>query len=297
MPKDNLSAPLLRMASVFLGETLPKVATVHDVYRYARGLRDRGIAPTSSEEQLLKQLVWSLLQFQDHETDDGLHKALARLAALVLAVIEDDDLSIPPDRHIGGRVDLGTLAANLKREHEKAAKRVASSPQARAVSIQGAASVEALERTLGPGIDDYLRHALHGAALHLREGESILAKQTDTGRGARHLQRYGEACERTKHLLARLIAVPADQDAGVVRGNLVRRELKRIEIDALGAERLSEVEQVAKASKLLAWIGNDLGEAATDENRARLAAQLRAAASEPAVAHGEDDGAWLFNED
>src|SRR5205814_2256610 len=134
-----------------------------------------------------------------------------------------------------------------------------------------------------------------GAAIHLREGGGLLAKQTDPDRAARHRKRYAEACERTQHLLARLLAVPSDTDLGVVRGNIVRRELKRIEVDALGAERLTEVEQVQKAQKLLAWTEVEFGEHGTDENRARLAAELRKAASEP-VAQGDDDGAWLFDE-
>jgi hypothetical protein len=295
--KDTLSGPLLKMSSFFLPETLPKVRKVGDVLEHARALRDRGIAPSEGEERLLKQLVWSLLQFQDNETDAVLYKALARVAALVLAIMEDDDLSIPDDRRIGSRADLGTLAAKLKRQHEKLAAKVAASPEARAITIHDAVAAETLERTLGPTADEELRHALHGVALHLRQGESILVKQTDLARGSRHLQRFGEACERAKHLIARLVAIPADADERVVRAHLVRRELKRVEVDALGAEVLTETEQTEKAKKLLAWVEVDMGEAVTEENRARLASELRAAAEgEPAPTTGEDDGAWLFDE-
>src|SRR4051812_16338297 len=113
MATDNVSAPLLKMSKFFLIDALPRVQDVRDVYAYGRALADRGIVPTRAEELLLRQLVWAMLQIQDDQMEGELHRALARLAALVLAVIEDDDFDLPDDRTIGGRLALESLAVQL----------------------------------------------------------------------------------------------------------------------------------------------------------------------------------------
>lgn len=297
MVEDNLSAPLLKMARYFLVDTLPVVHDVRDVYAHARALAERGLVPSRGEERVLRQVVWSMLKIQNDQMEGALHQALTRLAALVLAVMEDDDLSIPDDRQLGGRLALEQLAVQLQMDFEQTELQIGAAMGTLDLSVRCGADVEAFAQRFTPGgADEQLERALRGAALHLRQGEELLARHVDPVRAERARARFDEACARTTHLLARLLAVPASRDPVVVRTNLVRRELKRIEVDALGVVRLSSEEQVQQAAKLLAWTAVELGETATDENRARLAAELQAAAVEPETGSAAESGDdWLFS--
>lgn len=291
-PNDTLSVPLLRMAKLFVGGGLPAVADVRDVYAYARDLRARGVPIQPAEEVFLRQVTWTMLQLQHDQEESELHQALARLASLVLAIIEDDDFSIPDGCRIGSRVALEALAVQLARDMDQLDMQLAAAMGVHGIDVRGAQDLDGLERRLPrtPELDRVLR----AARIHLRQGEGLLAAQRDPARAERHRARLAEACERTGRLLARLLAVPPERDHPVVRANLQRRELRRIEVDALGVERLSEHEQERRTRELLSWADDDLGEQLTDENKAALAERLRAIAAE---AEDEASASWFFDED
>ena len=101
--------------------------------------------------------------------------------------------------------------------------------------------------------------------------------------------------------LVHSFAFPPDEDHPVVRAHIVRRELKQIEVDALGAQRISEAEQAAQAAELLAWTEQDLGEELNDENKAQIAARIEEAAREELEEEDDDlggvSGIWLFQEE
>jgi hypothetical protein len=160
------------------------------------------------------------------------------------------------------------------------------------LDVRCADDLDALEQRL-PRTPE-LEKVLRGARIHLRQGERLLAAQPDPTRADRHRARLVEARERTARLLARLLAVPPDRDHPVVRAHLQRRELRRIEVDALGVERLTEHEQQRRTRELLSWSDEDLGEQLTDENKAALAERLQAIAKE---ADGDDAASsWFFDE-
>jgi hypothetical protein len=281
------------MAKFFVGGGLPHVNDVRDIYAHARGLRDRGVKIEAGEEEFLRQVTWCMLQLQHDQEESELHQALGGLAGLVLAVIEDDDFSIPEGCRISSRVALEGLAVQLQRDLEQQEMQIAAAIGIHQVEVRGAADLDALERRL-PRTNE-LDRVLRGARIHLRQGEQLLAKQPDAERAARHRERLTEACDRVSRLLARLLSVPAERDHPVVRAHILRRELRRIEVDALGVVRLSEGEQTRRTRELLSWAEEDLGERLTDEGKASLAEKLKAIASED---EGEDaaSGSWFFRE-
>ncbi len=281
------------MAKLFVGGGLPRVADVRDVYAYARDLHQRGVPTQPAEERFLRQVTWSMLQIQHDQEEGELHQALARLASLVLAIIEDDDFSIPEGCRIGSRVGLEALAVQLARDLDQVDMQLAAAMGIHGLDVRRADDLDALERRLP--MTPELERVVRAARIHLRQGEGLVAAQADPARAARHRARLGEAYERTSRLLARLLAVPAERDHPVVRANLQRRELRRIEVDALGVERLTEHEQQRRTRELLSWADEELGEQLTDANKAALAERLQAIAQES----GADDpgGSWFFDQD
>lgn len=280
------------MAKLFVGGGLPRVADVRDVYAYARDLRRRGVPIQQAEEVFLRQVTWSMLQIQHDQEEGELHQALGRLASLTLAIIEDDDFSIPDGCRIGSRVGLEALAVQLARDLDQIDMQLAAAMGIHGLDVRCADDLDAIEQRL-PRTPE-LERALRAARVHLRQGEQLLARQGDPARVERHRARLGEACERAGRLLARLLAVPADRDHPVVRAHLQRRELRRIEVDALGIERLTEHEQQRRTRELLAWADEDLGEQLTDANKAALAERLQSIAKE---AEGADAASsWFFDE-
>lgn len=293
--QDNLSGPLSRMAMFFLGDVcLPPVASVRDVFDYGSQLNSRGIKILPSEERFLRQVTWCMLQIQGEQEEGELQQALSRIAALTLAVIEDPDLSIPEGYAIGSRENLEDFAFRFQREWEQQDLSLGAAVGLHQLSFASAGDVSALARRLPAERDDSLARALRQGEIYLRQGEEIFARHTDPARQGAHRLRLDAAAKRLELLLARLLAVPAAQDRALVRAQLVRRELKHVEIDALGAKRVSEAEQVSETRRLLRWTEADLGQELTDSNKAALAAQLRelAEASEDSEDSGED---WLFS--
>lgn len=285
------------MAKFFVGGGLPRVNDVRDIYAHARDLRDRGVKIEPGEEEFLRQLTWTMLQLQNDQEESELHQALGGLAGLVIAVIEDDDFSIPEGCRISTRVALEGLAVQMQRDLEQQEMRIAAAIGIHQVEVAAAADLDALEQRLPRTAE--LDRVLRGARIHLRQGEELLAKQKDPERAARQRERLAEAYDRVSRLLARLLSVTAERDHPVVRAHILRRELRRIEVDALGVERLSEEVQTKRTRELLSWAEEDLGERLTDEGKAELAEKLKAIASE-STGHEEDGdaggGSWFFRE-
>ncbi|MCO5167168.1 MAG: hypothetical protein M9894_12520 [Planctomycetes bacterium] len=280
------------MATFFVGGGLPRVDDVRDVFARARDLRERGVPIEPGEEALLRQVTWCMLQLQHDQEEGELHQALARMAALVLAIIEDDDFSIPAGCQLRGRVPLEALAIQVQRQLDQQDMQLAAAMGIQGIEVRGAADLDALAARLPRSAD--LDRALRGARNHLREGERLLAAQRDPARAARHRERLAEAYDRAARLLARLLAVPSERDHPVVRAHVLRRELKRIEVDALGVERLTEDEQARRTRELLKWADQDLGERLDDANKAALAEQLKAVAQEQ---EGDAGSSWFFDQD
>lgn len=294
-PTDNLSKPLLRMAKFYLGDVcLPRVASVRDVFDYGRALNERGIGVLPSEERFLRQVTWCMLQIQGDANESDLHLALLRIAALTLAIIEDADLSIPEGYSVGDRANLEALALRFHQEWLQNDLALGAALGIHDLSFQTSSELDqASQRLLNEGSDDALRKAFVQGAIFLRQGEGIYARHQDEARRSAHEARLSSARERLRLLLGRLFAVAPAQDHAVLREQLVRRELRQIEIDALGAQRISEAEQARETKRLLKWTEADLGEVLTDENKAQLAAQLMEVAS----SEGESDDSaedWLF---
>lgn len=283
------------MAKFYLGDVcLPRVASVRDVFDYGRALNERGIPVLESEERFLRQVTWCMLQIQDDESEGDLHLALLRIAALTLAIIEDEDLTIPAGYAVGDRANLEALALRFHQEWLQNDLSLGAALGIHDLSFQTSAELEqSAARLLNDASDDALRRAFAQGAIFLRQGEEIYAKHQDEARRAAHEERLGSARERLRLLLGRLLAIAPAQDHAVVREQLVRRELRHVEIDALGAQRISEAEQARQTKRLLRWTEADLGEELTEENKAQLAAQLQELASSEAESQdsGED---WLF---
>lgn len=283
------------MAKFFLGDTLPEVAGAPDVYRHARGIKERGVPVQPGEELLLTKTLFCILQIQNDREETEQHRALCLLAALVLAVIEDEDFFVPlePARAIE-RDDLELLAIELMRAHDQESLSLGATIGVWDLSISSAQDLPRIRQRL-PEVDAELDATLTKLEVHLRQGEEIFARHEDPERRARHGILLDAARRRATFLLARLLTLPAARDHPVVRGNLLRRELRRIEVDALGAERISQAEQERRTRELLRWTEEELGEALTDENKAELARKLQEAAADSHLDLGPgDSGSWFF---
>lgn len=293
--QDNLSGPLSRMAKFFLGDAcLPPVQSVRDVFDYGRELNARGIRILPSEERFLRQVTWCMLQIQGDEEEGDLHQALSQIAALALAIIEDPDLAIPEGYAIGSRENLEAFAFRFQQEWLQQDLSLGATVGVYQLVFTSAQELrEAADRLPSEARDEALDRALQQGEIYLRQGEEIYARHTDEARRSAHQARLGAAIQRLQLLLARLISLPLERDQPLVRAQLVRRELKHVEIDALGAQRISEAEQAFETRRLLRWTEADLGEELTDDNKAALAAQLRELSeSDEDSEEGED---WLFS--
>lgn len=281
------------MAKFFAPSGLPRINDVREVYAYARDLHRRGIPILPSEERCLRQVTFCMLQVQDDQLEGELHQALTRLAAFVLAVIEDDDFDIPEGVQISTRVQLEGLAVSLQRQLDQQELELAATIGIHGLDVFKSDDLDGIEERVAKTPE--LEKAIGAARIHLRQGEGLLAKQKDRSRAEKQRDRLAEAYERTARLVARLLVVPPERDHPVVRAHIVRRELRHIEVDALGVERLTEHEQARKTRQLLAWTEEELGdstEALTDDTKEKLAARLRAIAAEKDS--DSDSGAWFF---
>jgi hypothetical protein len=294
--QDTLSRPLLKMGRFFLGDSaLPVVESVQDIYRLARDLKARSIRPQEGEEALLRHLTWCMLQIQEDKEEDELHSALAHLAGLVLGIIEDDDFTIPAGCSAGSRTALEGLAIQFGREHEQRSMTLGVAIGVHGLAVASANDLADFIQGLAPEArTDELIRCINQLIIHLRQGEGIFANHSDPARKEAHRQRLAQAYTRTNYLLARLLGTPPAQDHPVERKYVIRREQRRIELDALGAKVLQETEQTAQTKQWLSWTEEDLGEKLTDANKAELAARLREAVHQDTEDDGDD---WLSDMD
>lgn len=280
--RDTLSGPVLRMAKFYLGETLPVVNGAPDIYRLARDLKERGVPVRPSEEELLTKILWCILQIQNDREETEQHGALALLASIVIAIIEDDDFYIPEGAATTSRYELELLAINVMRDHYQATMSLGVSIGIYDLAIKHSDDLNGVRQRL-PGADQpELNSVITKLKIHLSQGEAILAAQADPERAAKHRERLELAYTRSSYLLARLVSIAPASDHAVVRAHITRREHKHVEIDALGAQRINEEQQTQAAKHLLAWTEEDLGEDLTDANKAELAERLKEMAMEKA---------------
>ena len=109
--------------------------------------------------------------------------------------------------------------------------------------------------------------------------------------------RLQQAYTRTAHLLARLLTVHPDADHPVLRKHTIRREHRLIEVDALGAEKVSEAEQVRETRRLLQWTEDDMGEQLSDANKAELAQRIANLAKDTNLGEDAAGQSWFFDMD
>jgi hypothetical protein len=292
--RDTLSGPVLRMAKFFLGETLPVVSGAPDIYRLAGDLKARGVPVRASEEELLTKILWCLLQIQNDKEETEQHTALALLAAVVLAIIEDDDFFIPDGVDTTSRYELELLAISVMREHYQASMSLGASIGIYDLSIKHSGDLDGVRERL-PGADQpELDNVITKLKIHLGQGEEIFEQQTDPEREAKHRARLDMAYTRSSYLLARLVSIGPASDHEVVRAHIIRREHKHVEIDALGAHRINEEQQAKAAKHFLAWTEENLGEELTDANKAELANRLKDMAKEKADPSASGSN-WFFD--
>jgi hypothetical protein len=162
------------------------------------------------------------------------------------------------------------------------------------LTINASTDLEAIRGRL-PAVTPELEGVLTKAGVHLRQGEEIFAKHRDAARRERHLARLRQAYSRTAHLLARLLTVNAEADHPVLRKHTIRREHRLIEVDALGAEKVSEAEQARETRRLLEWTEDDMGEQLTDANKAQLAQRIADLAKVTQLGEDAAGQSWFFD--
>lgn len=298
IPHEPLSGPLLRMAKFFLGETLPQVHGAADVYRLGKELYDRGVKVRNSEESLLQKTLWCMLQIQNDQEESDQHAALALLAGVLLAIIEDDDFYIPEGSDIRNRQNLELVAIKLMEQHYQLNMQLGVAIGMYDLNMTSSADLAGIESRIPANLNsEELQSVLTKLRIHLGQGEEIFSQHADPARRARHQARLDKAYQRAGILLARLLAVMPAADHPVLRANIVRREHRRIEVDALGAELVNVDDQIRRTKEHLAWTEQGLGEELTDENKAVLAERLREVACESI--HGDEDdeeaSGWFFD--
>ena len=290
------------MAKFFLGDLcLPPVLNLRDVFDYGKALNTRGLPVLLSEERFLRQVTWCMLQIENDQEEGELFQALTRIAALTLAIIEDEDLSIPEGYAIGPRANLESLALQFHQGWRQNELSLAAAMGIHQLEFETSDDLaEVAKRLVNEDSDEPLRRAFLQGEVFLRQGEGIFSRHTEDAKREAHRLRIDAARERLRLLIARLFAIPLERDPTVLRAQLVRRELRHVELDSLGAQRISAAEQERQTRHLLKWTEADLGEELTNENKAELSAQLRDLAA--AESDLEDDGAgdeegWLFGMD
>jgi hypothetical protein len=285
------------MAQFFFGPALSRVRGAADVFALTRDLQQRGVRVRKSEERLLTQILWCLLQIQHDNEETELHQALALMADLVLALIDDDDFFIPEGAVVGGREQLELLAIQLQRQSFQLNMSLGAMIGVYDLAIGGVADVGRIrERLPAARRTPELEGVLNKLHNFVGQGEQLLAQQRVPEKAAAHRARLEQARERASFLLARLLTTAAEQDHPVLRANIAKRELRRIEVDALGIERITDAAQERETRRLLSWTEQGLGVELTDDNKAALAAQIQELARDTAK-DGEDGEDWLSTMD
>jgi len=296
-PTNPLRGPLLRMSRFFLGGTLPRVLGPAEFRERTRDLQARRLPIRAGEARLLTKTMWCLLRAEQNLQRVDRFEALCDLAALALAIVEDDDLYVPDDLDAPTPRELVLLALELRRDRLRRDAALDAAIAEHGLEVEAADDLVAIAARLpADRRDPELERVVNRIRTHLGQGEELLAGQSDRQRAWAHRERLAAARRRAELLLGRLLAVRPGDDPAVLRRHVVRRELRRIEVDALGVERIGEAEQTARAKRLLAWTEDELGEVVDDANKDALAERVRAVAEEADDADAADGGSgrWFF---
>lgn len=297
--------PILNIARFFVGDTIPRIDGPNGLYDAIKSHKDRGIEVSKADTMLLTKLIALLLK---HGKDPNnfeqveLFHALRLLSGLVLYVIEDDYFFIPTVTEHASHEKLAWLALKLAKAHDGRTDKLNKTISALNLQFNCASELSVVEASLPPYMmTKEIKKTLVKMKVHLVEGEKIFEQHNQEDRKQRHQRRLNEAYRRSWCLIARLISIPPSTDHPKLRKRIIGRELRSIELDALGAEYLSEAEQTDQAEQLLAQTEQSFGEVVTDENKEELATRIKEVASQAAPedqATGPDeDAGWFFDMD
>ena len=289
--RPDLLKPILNMGRFFVGDTIPRLPDPRAINARLKDIKTRKLPVTPAADALLTKVLLLLLRPIGAEDRD----ALGLLAGLVLLVVEDDYFYIPQTTEQVGDERLLELARGLARVREREIQRLERVVAAHRLSLTSFEDVSGLGARL-PGSPE-LERLFGRLEVHLRQGQQILRGQQDAARRSAHAARFADACTRAVNLIGRLLMVPLEQDHARLRKRIVSRELKLIEIDALGAAAVSDKEQAAEAARLLAQTGVVESDVPAGLGAAEIAARLAeiGAGEAEGEGEGEGEGDWFFD--
>lgn len=289
--RPDLLKPILNMGRFFVGDTIPRLPDPREINARLKDVKTRKLPVTPAADALLTKTLLLLLRPLEAADRD----ALGLLAGLVLLVVEDDYFYIPETTEQVGDERLLELARGLARVREREVQRLERVVAAHRLSLVGAAEVGHLGARLPRSAE--LERVLARLEIHLRQGEEILRRHSDLARRSAHAARFADACTRAVNLIGRLLMVPQEQDHARLRKRIVSRELRLIEIDALGAAAVSDKEQAAEAARLLAQTGVSESDVPAGLGAAEIAARLAEIGAAEAGPEPEDEeqGDWFFD--
>ena len=301
----SLLKPILNIARFFVGDTIPRVDGPNALYDAIKSHKERGIQVSKADTMLLTKLIALLLK---HGKDPNnfekveLFHSLRLLSGLVLYVIEDDYFFIPNVTEHASHEKLEWLALKLAKSHDGRTDKLNKTVAALNLKFNSSAELSGVEASLPPYMmNKEIKKTLVQMKVYLSEGESILAGHSSEDRKQRHQLRLNEAYRRSWSLIARLISIPPAADHPKLRKRIISRELRAIELDALGAEYLSEAEQTDQTEQYLKETEKNLGETVTEENKEELATRIKEIATrvseEEQSADNDSDAGWFFDMD
>lgn len=295
-----LLKPILNMGRFFVGDSIPRLADPIAINARIKDLKTRKLPVSPAADSLLAKILL-LIVMNGRPEQQELREALGLLAGLVLLVVEDDYFYIPETTEHVSNERVQELATKLASAHAHEIQKLESVVATQGLALQRTADLGPLQARL-PQTPEFER-LFNRLEIHLGQGEKILTAQQDPARRQAHELRFRDACQRSVNLLARLLQVPPGQDHKRLRKRITSRELKLIEIDALGAANVSDAAQAAEAQRLLdettnrAGVVDDAANASAAEIAARLASIQSAAAAEESGEEEEEDGDWFFDMD
>lgn len=175
------------------------------------------------------------------------------------------------------------------------------------LQIRSADELDAVAQRLpGQGRTEEVYQVIARLRTHLREGERIFSRHVEGERKQKHAERLKAAYSRAANLIARLIAVSPESDHERLRARIKLRELQRIEIDALGAQVVSERDQEEETRNLLRSTevegGLNLSTEMSVEQRQEVATQLEKLMHEAEAedegeeeSAGDEEAGWFFD--
>lgn len=290
-----LLKPILNMGRFFVGDSIPRLADPVAINARIKDLKTRGLPVAPASDSLLAKILLLIVMSGGPEKAE-LREALGLLAGLVLLVVEDDYFYVPETTEHVSNERVVELATKLASAHALEIQKLQSVVAMHGLSILRTADLAPLQARL-PRTDEFDR-LFNRLQIHLRQGEQILTAQQDPGRRNAHQARFHDACVRAVNLIARLLQVPEEKDHARLRKRIGSRELKLIEIDALGAANVSDAAQAAEAQALLDATVNQAG--VEDDSANASAAEIAARLAEIGDQSDdeEDEGeAWFFDMD